>query len=515
MDRPVPHHRRAPRGVRGLKLQRERLFSVREIVEATGGRLVEGAPEAEITGVTLDSRRVAPGDLFVAIIGERVDGHTFVGTSLAAGAAAVLVSRWPLAGAPTGGGSGAASSGKSVIQVPDTVAALGALATHHRRKFDFRAVGITGSVGKTTTKDLTSAVLSSRFSTLSSEGNLNSDLGLPLVVFRARPEHQVAVFEMAMRGPGQIRDLCHIVHPEVGVITNIGQTHIELLGSVEAIADTKAELVESLPAEGVAVLNADDPWTPRLAGHARGGRIVYYGMGAKTSAQAPAPGASVSGAAAVPEVRGEDPVSHGERGFSLTLVTPGGRARCTIPIPGLHNIPNALAAAAVGVVFGLDVEEIARSLEGVVISGMRVQIHRTGRFTVIDDTYNANPVSTLAALAVLDEVGRGGRRIFVFANMLELGIHAAAGHAEVGRDVARRRPDWFLTVGDLAARAAEAAIQAGYPAARVVNSRSNPEVISVLHDLLQDGDTVLVKGSRGMTLEQVVSALTGKEGPSH
>lgn len=518
-----------------MPLPRERLFSVSEIVEATGGRLVSGGAEASgatggspyVTGVTLDSRRVAPGDLFVAIVGERVDGHSFVLPSLAAGAAAALISRWPLPGgeggtrlgmdgapdgmdAPDAPGVLGALGVKSVILVRDTVSALGALAAYHRKKFGFRAIGITGSVGKTTTKDLTAAVLSRRFTTLASEGNLNSDLGLPLIVFRARPDHQVAVFEMAMRGPGQIRDLCDIVHPVVGAITNVGPTHIELLGSVEAIADTKAELLESLPADGVAVLNADDPWTPRLARHAGGRRVIYYGTGAGGGV-GDAPAAS----AVVPEVRGVDAVSHGEQGFSLTVVTPAGEARCTVPIPGLHNVANALAAAAVGLAFGLGIEEIARSLEGPALTGQRVQVHRTGRYTVIDDTYNASPASTLAALAVLDEVGKGGRRIFVFANMLELGAHAAEGHAEVGRDVARRQPDWFLTVGDLAAGAAQTAIGAGFPAARVVQNRGNSEAIGVLRDLLRDGDTILVKGSRGMTLEKVVAALTGKEGPSH
>jgi UDP-N-acetylmuramoyl-tripeptide--D-alanyl-D-alanine ligase len=461
------------------------LLRTSELAAVAGGRLVVGAGERAkwITGVSLDSRQTAPGDLFVAIPGERADGHAFLGAAFAAGAVAALVSRWPVEG-PAG-----AAEGRTIVLVRDTGMALGTMAARHRRRFAFRAVGITGSVGKTTTKDLIAAVLAGRFSTLVSEGNLNSDLGLPLVIFRARPEHEVAVLEMAMRGPGEIRHLARIARPEIGVLTNIGQTHLELLGTVEAVAAAKAELIESLPPHGVAVLNADDPWVRRIAGRSTG-RLLFYGTGPRT------------------EVRGEDPVSQGDRGVALTIVTPLGRARVSVPLPGLHNVSNILAAAAVGTVFGLAPADMAQSLSEVVAPRMRLQVRSAGGVTVIDDAYNASPASTLAALAVLDEIGSGGRRLFVFGDMLELGPYAARGHQEVGAEVVRRGLDLLVTVGDLAGgAAARAALAAGYPADRVLRCRDNQEVVAGLRERLLPGDTILVKGSRGMKLDEVVSAL--------
>ncbi|MHB9145177.1 MAG: UDP-N-acetylmuramoyl-tripeptide--D-alanyl-D-alanine ligase [Symbiobacteriia bacterium] len=471
------------------------LFAGSEAAQIAGGELLAG-PEAQITGVAIDSRQVQPGDLFVAIRGERVDGHAYVPVAVARGATAVLVEaispEWRL------------PAGVAVIRVADPVLALGRLGLYHRRRFPgLRVTAVTGSVGKTTTKDLTAAVLAQGFRLLKTEGNLNTEIGLPLTLLRLTPAAQAAVLEMGMRGPGQIEYLASLAEPRVGVITNIGRTHLELLGSEENIMRAKAELVAALPQDGFAVLNNDDPWTPAVAEHTRA-RIIRYGW-ERGAGMAGEPGA-VSGPRPRPDVTAADVRGLGPAGTSFRLVTPAGAADLLLPLPGRHNIANALAAAAVGHAWGLSPEQIAAGLAAARISDKRLNVIEVGSVTVINDTYNASPVSTRAALEVLAGF-QAGRRLAVLGNMLELGEYAAAGHREVGEAAARLGVDRLVCVGDLAANIAVGACAAGLPAEHVTAVPDNQAAAAALAGLVRPGDAVLVKGSRGMAMEQIVAAL--------
>lgn len=457
-------------------------LALAEAAELADGQLLCPAGEGGrlLAGVGCDSRAVQPGDLFVAIPGRRVDGHDFVGQAVARGAAAAMVSRLPVGLAP------------ALILVEDTVAALGRLAAGWRRRLDPTVVAVTGSVGKTTTKDLTAAVLGRRFPVLRSEGNLNTEVGVPLTLLRLEERHRVAVLEMAMRGEGQIAYLAALARPRVGVLTVVGEAHIELLGSREAIARAKGELLEALPPGGLAVLNADDPWQRRLAARTRA-RVVWYGLG---------PGAGV---------RAADLEERGVAGVSFTLLAgdePPVRVR--LPWPGRHHVADALAAAAVGVSLGVPAAEAAAALEGARLSGMRWEVTRAGGITVVDDSYNASPASMLAALEALSRAG--GRRVAVLGDMLELGSSAEEGHRRVGR-AAAAACDLLVAVGDLAAVLAEEAVAAGLPRDRVHRCPTAAEAAELVQTLVEPGDVVLCKGSRAMELDRVAAALRRAAAP--
>ena len=467
------------------------LFSVKDMLEVTGACLQAGRPEGEVSGVTSDSRQVAPGDLFVAIKGERVDGHAFVPDAFARGASSALVSHvTPEMSAAqracaTEGDPG--GSGPSIVLAPDPVLAMGALARWYREKFPVKVVGITGSVGKTTTKDMVASILATRFCTLRSRGNLNTEVGVPLTLFQLRREHEVAVIEMAMRGPGQIGYLAGLAQPVVGVLTNIGETHLETLGSVENVAKTKAELLGTLPPAGLAVLNRDSPWVVRVGDQHKGEKVWY-------SVHQPA------------DYVATDITSLADRGMEFTLVTPKGIARVREGLPGYHNVSNALAAAAVATgFFGLSPENVKVGLDSMESSGSRSEVLDIAGFKLINDTYNSSPASSRAALAVLKDVAQGGRTIAVLGDMLELGTYSRLGHAEVGENVAKQRIDVLITMGEMAKHLAGAARAQG--AGVVVETEEHDGAARALLEIVRPGDTVLVKGSRGMHMEDVVDAL--------
>ncbi len=481
------------------------LFTAEEAARAAEGALLAGTGlGASLTGVAADSRQVGPGDLFVAIRGERVDGHDFVPTAAQRGAAGVLVSRVdPAWGLPPQ---------VAVIQVDDPVRALGRLARYHRRRLPVRLTAITGSVGKTSTKDLTAAVLARRFRLLKSEGNLNTEVGLPLTLLRLTAETEAAVVEMGMRGLGQIQYLASLAEPQVGLITNIGRTHLELLGSEENIAWAKSELLEALPAEGLAILNDDDPWTPVVSGRSRA-RVLRYGWERVAAGDFPPAGSR-------PDVYAAGVRALGARGTSFRLFTPEGWAEVVLPLPGRHNVANALAAAAVGTAWGLSPADIAAGLGEARISDKRMNVFQAGAVTILDDTYNASPVSTIAALEVLKGL-EGRRRVAVLGNMLELGEYAEEGHREVGLAAVRLGVDVLLTVGDLARHIAAGAQEAQEaqgpqgsqgPQARrahtdVHHAPDRHAAEPLLAELVRPGDVVLVKGSRGMAMEELVAVL--------
>lgn len=417
---------------------------------------------------------VRPGDCFVAMPGEKVDGHDYVIRAAELGAACLLIAR-PVT-----------APGATVVQVPDPLLALGQLGRHRRSQFAIPVVGITGSVGKTTTKEMIAAVLSRRFAVFRTPGNLNSEVGLPVALMDLTAQHQAAVLEMGMRALGEIEYLVSIAQPTVGVVTNVGPTHLELLGSLANIAMAKSELIRGLPAGGTAVLNADDPRVAQMAGVAPG-PVWFYGFTAAHKGDH--------------WVTAADVRREGESGQRFTLVTAAGTADAYLPAPGQHNVLNAMAAVAVGLGLGLTLDEVAAGVADYVPSGNRMRIIHQQGIRILDDTYNAAPASVTAALQVMREMaGTLGRCIAVLGSMFELGVAAEDGHRQVGEEAARQA-DRVLTVGDLARHIAAAA------GPKAIHFERKEQVVAALQALLQPGDTVLVKGSRGMAMEEIVQSL--------
>lgn len=455
----------------GLKL------SVAEIVAETGGILVvpAGVPAPrEICAVATDSRTSSPGCLFVALRGPRTDGHAHVGDAEARGAALSLVS------------DPKAARGPAVV-VRDTLRALGVVAGLHRRAMPATVVGVTGSVGKTTTVGLCAQVLSRRYSVHRSAESWNAELGVALSLLGLDRGHQVAVIEMAMRGLGQIRELVELALPRLGVVTNIGESHMELLGSREKIATAKAELLEGLPADGVAIVNADDPFCDRLV---RGVRCAVLRFGFIGEADVRAGGLEQVGA-------------------GWTFMLHGGSDSCpvTLPLPGLHQVRNALAATSVGLAMGLPLGEAAAALAQARPGKMRQELLRTSNLLIIDDAYNASPQSMEAAFEVVSQVGGGRRRILALGEMLELGPDSPEFHHDVGRRAAALSPAYLLAVGPNAGWYLEGAAAAGMSAADMGAVSSSGEAVAVIRETVRPGDLVLIKGSRGVEMERVVEAL--------
>ena len=448
-----------------------------ELVAITGGELVRRS-HRPILGGAVDSRAVEPGNVFVALPGEHTDGHAFVGAALAAGAAALLVRHAPI-------DADVAGHDASVVRVADPLRALQAVASAWRLRFDPLVVGITGSIAKTSTKEAVAAVLGRVMPTLRNEGNLNNEIGLPLTVLGLRSRHRAAVLEMGMYVGGEIADLARIGRPEIGVVTAVQAVHLSRIGTIEAVARAKGELVEALPDDGVAVLNADDERVLAMADRT-GARVLTYGF---------APAA---------DVRAERVSSRGVEGMSFDLVVPGFRSGAAIPGLGRLAVHNALAAAAVGLAAGLSPEAIVDALADGWSAPHRGQLVEAGGVTVVDDSYNASPGSVTAALDLL--AGLPGRRIAVLGGMRELGDGHDAGHRRVGA-VAAGIVDELVVVGDDAAGIVDGAGGAGLPASRTVHVPDREAALAVLIDRLRPGDVVLVKASRGVELDRLVEAL--------
>jgi UDP-N-acetylmuramoyl-tripeptide--D-alanyl-D-alanine ligase len=471
-----------------------------EISEATGGRLVRSS-DRSIRGAAVDSRAVAPGNLFVALPGETTDGHRFLGEAISAGAAALLVREadWSAGSAgnrPSGAVDAAAvaaalaaadRAGVAIVAVPDTLTALHAVAAAWRGRFSPLVVGVTGSIAKTSTKEAVAAVLGRRYTTLKSEGNANNEIGLPLTVLRMGPEHEAAVLEMGMYVGGEIARLAAIARPRIGVVTTVREVHLSRIGSIEAVERAKAELVEALPADGMAILNADD--------------VRVAGMRERTAART-----TTYGFAPEADVRAEDVASDGLDGMRFSLITPVGTVRVSTPALGRHGVHNGLAAAAVGLAAGLDLDRIAAGLAIGWQAQHRDQIVRIPGLTILDDTYNASPASMLAAMELLSTLP--GRHVAVLGEMFELGDAHERGNREVGV-AAVALVDLLVVVGEGAAGIAAGAAKL---ADRVVRVPDRDTALSVLRERLRPGDAVLVKASRGAALELLVASLADEFG---
>jgi UDP-N-acetylmuramoyl-tripeptide--D-alanyl-D-alanine ligase len=457
------------------------------VASVTNGTIAAGDPDRAFNGVSIDTRTLPVGALYVAIRGERFDGADFAQAAVAAGAAGIMVARGR-ASAWRPERTGAA--GPAVIAVDDTTAALQALAHAVRRGSGTKIVAITGSAGKTTTKEITAEFLAARYRVMRNRGNFNNHIGLPLSLIELSERPEVAVVELGMNHAGEISTLVAVADPDVRVWTNVAEAHIGFFASLDAIADAKAEILEGAAASTLLVANADDPRiVARMPAFA--GRIVTFGIDADSDVHA----TSVAG-------RGID-------GTSARVRTARGVMDVTTPLVGRGNLANVLAAAAVAIELDVPLDVIAERAAGLRPPSHRGEIVRLRHgVTVIDDSYNANPTATRRALDVLSESRGAKRRVAVLGEMLELGDRAAGLHEDIGRAAAAAHVDLLLTVGGASAAAlAEAAVVAGVPRDRVRHFATSEEAATEAAAVVQGGDLVLVKGSRGVRTDRVVDRL--------
>jgi len=469
------------------------MLTLADIFEALSGLRPEKATQV-ITEACVDSRQVIPGALFVALPGERTDGHDYIEEAFKRGAHVALIQQdlsarfrqidlrqrrsladFRLPEIPF------------CLLVENSLEALQQVARFWRRKLNLRVIGITGSVGKSTTKEVVAEVLGQRYRTLKNPGNLNNEIGLPLTLLRLGEGHEVAVLEMGFYVPGEIAFLCDLALPQVGIVTNVGTVHAERAGSQEAIARGKAELVQSLPPapEGTAILNYDDPWVRGMAEQTRA-RVFFYGLDPQADLWAD-------------QVEGL-----GLEGIRFRLHYRGESLYLRVPMIGRHSVHTALRAAAAGLVEGLSWQEIVNGLRLGHTQLRLVAVRAESGALILDDTYNASPESTLAALNLLDELD--GYKIAVLGDMLELGPYERQGHEMVGVRAAEVVNE-LITVGERARMIAEAARQAGLEARAITVLDDSQQAIAYLRPRLKEKDVVLIKGSRGMRMERIVAAL--------
>ena len=467
------------------------MLKLSDVIEAiTGFHVEENTPE--IPEAVIDSRQVVPGSFFIAIPGERVDGHDFLADAFERGAAFALVEDDVDASFNTLDlRDGLISDSLPDLTTPlclrvkNTVTALQQIARFWRRQLDIRVIGITGSVGKSTTKETVADVLSQRYHTLKNHGNLNNEIGLPLSILGLSSTHQRAVLEMGFYVPGEIAFLCDIAQPHVGVITNIGTVHAERAGSQEAIAQGKSELVQALPEDGVAILNFDDPWVRKMEEKTRA-QVFFYGLSPESDLWAD-------------EVEGQ-----GLEGIRFRLHYKRETLHVRVPMIGRHSVQTALRAAAVGLVEGLTWQEIFDGLkQGHTQLRLVIVRSKTGAL-ILDDTYNASPESMLADLNLLDELD--GRKIAVLGDMLELGQYERQGHEIVGSRAAQVA-EILLTLGERAHIIAEAAHKVGMKKSAILEFEEIEPIVDWLNENLSKNDSVLIKGSRGVQMDRIVTAL--------
>lgn len=457
-------------------------FDVRTVAAVTGGQILHNGTDVALSGFSTDSRSLQAGDLFIPLRGEHFDGHDYLTQAVRHGAAACL-SEDVVAGLTI-----------PVIQVRDTLQALGDLAHAVRQRFGGPVVAITGTSGKTTTKEMLAAILARTGPGLKSAGNFNNLVGVPLTLFGLCPDHRWAVVEMGMSARGEITRLAQITAPQLGIITNIGAGHLEKLGGISGVARAKGELFIQLPAGGTAIVNADDPQIGQLP-LANGVRRVLFGLSPEAQVRASA-------------------ISAADGTVAFTLHLPSAEAAVQLPVPGRHNVQNALAAAAAAWVLEVSLEDIVAGLaEFKPCPGRMELVKLADDVLVIEDSYNANPLSMRAALDALQDLGRPGRRIAVLGDMLELGQAARELHFEVGALVAMRA-DWLFTLGELAREIAAGAAAGGLAAGRIATAATVEELVARLRAVLQPGDRLLIKGSRGMRMERVSALLRGT-GPAN
>lgn len=456
-----------------------------EIIKGINGRLMTGEPKGEFCGVSTDTRTIRAGELFVALKGENFDGHDFVQQALTKGACGAIVSRGR-------GGVNPPVHG-FIVEVADTLHALGDIAKLWRERHPIPIIAITGSNGKTTTKEMVASILSRKYRVLKTEGNLNNLIGLPLMVLKIVDSHEVAVLELGMNAFGEIKRLSEICVPDIAVITNIGSGHLEGVGSIEGVARAKGEILDGLRSDGTFVVNIDDPY---LRDMARGwsGKLVTFGVNS--------PDAEIK----TPFV--DHNCCYGS-GMILSMLVNGRHVDAILSGLGVHNVYNATAAAAVAIAMGIDLDEIKKGLEEWrPFKGRFELIRLEGGVNLIDDTYNANPNSVDMALKALVDAKGVGRGFAILADMLELGESAPNAHYETGKKAAALELDYLFLLGPLSStHTARGAKDCGMDEKRIIVLNDRNEAVERISQMLIGGDWVLVKGSRGMSMEKVVEGL--------
>ena len=457
-----------------MRITLKDLSALQSVEIVNGG----GLKNKNITGISIDSRTIEPGNIFVALRGEKFDGHQFVDEVFKKGAAAVMVDEaWRRTNNPL-----ATSPANTLAIVPDTTKAFGELAKMYRRRFSIPVLAVGGSNGKTTTKEMISAVLRTTYSVLSTEGNLNNHIGVPKMLFRLTPKHDIAVLELGTNHFGELKYLCEIAEPTHAILTNVAREHLEYFGDETGVAREETELFRSLPPKGFAFVNVDDNHLLKAGAKIR--RSAKYGVSRKAGVRALN-------------------VHLDERGCSeFDLGVKGKKSRLHLSTPGLHNVSNALAAAAVGLTFKVPKKKIISALESFKGANRRMEIIKRNSITILNDTYNANPDSVLAALQTLKSMKVEGKKIVVLADMLELGSRAEHEHARLGLAVSDLEFEYLLTFGPLSRFTHEASKLAF---AEYFDSKD--ALIASLKSLIAPGDAVLVKGSRGMKMEEVVDKI--------
>jgi UDP-N-acetylmuramoyl-tripeptide--D-alanyl-D-alanine ligase len=481
------------------------MLTLADLYQAFTNTCPAESEQIEISKVVVDSRQAQPGSLFVALPGETRDGYAFIPDALARGAAAILAETragvgeglgpnvhliYPKNQSVAGLQPSPSPLAPVVFLVDSSLITLQQLATFWRSKFACQVIGVTGSVGKSSTKELIASVLRQRFNTLKSEGNLNNEIGLPLMVLQLNETHERAVLEMGMYALGEIKTLFEITQPRIGVVTNVGPVHLERLGSIENIAHAKAELVEALPADGVAILNGDDARVLAMKDKTRA-RVVCYGLNPKCDLWA------------------DTIESFGLEGIAFVLHRGDEQLHVRVPLLGRHSVHTALAASSVGLAEGLSWDEILHGLQDVSAQLRLIIVPAENGATILDDTYNASPSSSLAALNLLVDLSE--RKIAVLGDMLELGAEELTGHQVVGGRAAQV-VDVLLAVGARGKWIGQAARDAGLSESQVFFAENNARAIEILRREMRPGDFVLIKGSRGAKMEEIVSALARHNG---
>ena len=459
-------------------------WTTREIIDATCAELLCGESDLQFAGVSIDSRNITPTDVFVAIVGEVHDGHGFVGEVIERGIQGVVINKSKAAELPV-----SKWRDRNIVcaAVDDTTRALGDLAAFHRKRMPASVIAITGSNGKTTTRKLTTGVVASQFKTLSTQGNYNNDIGLPLTLLRMHAGHTWAVVELGTNSPGEIARLAEICSPDIGVITNIGPAHLEKLGTLDGVLREKGDLLRQLRSDGKAVLNADDHRLLRLASEIRK-PVVLFGRSNDATIRA-------------------ETVKEKSTGISFDLVLPSGRVSVNLSTAGQFMVPNALAAAAVGYLIDVSGRQIKQALEDFLPVPGRMNVFQTENgIHVIDDTYNANPDSMKVAIETLQTLSANHRKIFIAGDMLELGDQSEALHQQVGQLAAAAGIGRIYITGEFA-KAVACGAQDAQMNGRYIFTGSKDEILEDLKHFLKPGDWVLIKGSRGMAMEDIVKGL--------
>ena len=451
-------------------------LTLREIANAVDGKILSGKEDIEINSVSIDSRNMLHNGLFIPLKGDKVDGHDYITKAFENNAAAVLTqyNTHPY-------------QDKGIVLVKDTKAALGQIAKYYKKKFKVKTVAVTGSVGKTTTKDMLASVLGMQYNTLKTEGNYNNEIGLPLTVMKLNSSHEAAVFEMGMSAFGEISYLADIVRPDVGIITNIGMSHIENLGSREGIYKAKMEICQYFDKSCLLIVNGDDDYLVK-AGENKSFEVITYGIENKNC-----------------DYVAYDIENLGLEGSKFKTKLYGAEYTIYVKTPGVHNIYNALAAAACGVHYNIGPRKIAEGIENFSLTKMRMAIEKAGDMVIINDCYNSSPDSVNAALKVLST--QQSRRVAVLGDVLEMGEYAQEAHIKMGEYVSANGIDYLITVGENAKFIAEGAKKAGFNEKNIISFETTEQARDNIMNYIENKDSILIKASRGMNFEMLTEKI--------